>query len=240
MGDVQTIKVLIAFGAEIHACSSILSGHHYSRVSSSLFLNVVAHRPRLSKDDSISLTESLPAAKKLRKLDSLLAIGCDDVKQRSTLSLNPEMVNEVTKILLSAGAEEKPVVEKKRLHASSTFARSIYLASRAMKKPSSESPEIRYKYYYLLRDIIMKRLSNITDLHLSHSPEDSAYLLEHMKEVYLLQMAGSSILFLDGGGIRGLMQVEILCQVMSCYLLLELNFKWLLYVAGREDRKKGD
>ena len=217
MGDTKIIKVLIAFGADINASSSsgqtpfsLLSGPHQSQVNA-LFLNLVARKP-------VSLIES---TKKMRRVD-YLAIG-SDVEQRSTLSLSPEMVNKVTTMLLSAGAEEKPVVDRKRFRASPAFARSIYLASRAMKKPSSESPEIRYQYYYLLRDILMKRLSNIADLELSHSPEDSAYLLEHMKEARLLQMAGSSILFLDGGGMRGLMQLEILCQVMSCYLLLEFH-----------------
>ena len=196
MRDTQSIKVLISFGADINVLG-------FNGITALKMLGDCPHSKR-----------------KLQRLDSLLAIGCDDFTQQPTLGVTPEMVKGM---LLSAGAEEKPVVEKKRFHASSAFAQSIYLASRAIKKPSSESLEIRYKYYYLLRDIIIRRLSNITDLHLSHSPEDSAYLLEHMKEVYLLQMAGSSILFLDGGGMRGLMQLEILCQVMSCYLLLEFH-----------------
>ena len=199
MRDTQSIKVLIGFGADINVLSS----------NGETPLKMLSGRRH--------------SMRKLRRLDSLLAIGCDDFMQQPTLGVSPEMVKEVTTMLLSAGAEEKSVVKKKQSCASTTFAQSIYLASRAIKKPSSESLEIRYQYYYLLRDILMKRLSNITDLHLSHSPEDSAYLLEHMKEVYLLQMAGSRILFLDGGGMRGLMQLEILCQVMSCYLLLEFH-----------------
>ena len=236
MRDAQIIKVLISFGADINACSSngetpfnMLSGHRHSRVTG-LFFNMVARKPQPSRNDSASLMESLPSPRKIRKLDSLLAIGCDDVKERSTVSA---MVKEVTKMLVSAGAKETPVVENPNL----TFARSIRRsrATRAREKRSQELPEIRYKYYYLLREIVMKRLSNTADQQMCLSAEYSAFLLNHMREVRLLQMAGCSILCLDGGGMRGLMQVEILCQVIYRKIAarvsqgdIDLNFYTLL------------
>lgn len=43
--------------------------------------------------------------------------------------------------------------------------------------------------------------------------DQAAALGIQIREMRLLQMAGSRMLFLDGGGIRGLLEIDILCQI---------------------------
>ena len=70
----------------------------------------------------------------------------------------------------------------------------------------------RLTYYNKLREAIEKRLNNIS-APLSNTPDEAIALAMQMREMAMFQMAGSRILFLDGGGLRGLIQIEILSQV---------------------------
>ena len=246
MGEAQLIKVLIAFGANINAHNSVgqtplnlVSGSHRSRVSL-LHLNLGACKPRFSKQDINSSTEALPPTP-TRRLISVLAIG-SGVEQCTTSSLSPKMVDKVKKLLSSVGTEERPVVGFKRIQVSPRFAGSIDMSSRAVEMESHELPEIRYQYNYKLHEILRKSLTKLADQQLSQSPEDSTYyLLEHMKEAKLLQMAGSRILFLDGGGLKTLIQVEILSQVK--YILFLCITCWNtvnLFNGSWKSRREGE
>ena len=59
---------------------------------------------------------------------------------------------------------------------------------------------------------IEKKLQDVQD-RLSHHPDEAMALGIQMKELKMLRDAGSRILFLDGGGMRGLIQIEILSQL---------------------------
>ena len=197
MGDPQIIKVLIAFGADITALSStnqtlfdLLRGPYqlYSLVRS-----LLVHRPQPYGE---GLVESIQPTVRLSRLESVLTIDSGvEIRSASPLSLKP--VYDVTTMLATSSAEEIRESEIEQISAS----------PRPLSITGNESC---FEYHFLLHEIVKKSLSN---LKLSHSPEDSTFLLKHMKEARLLQMAGSKILFLDGGGLRGLIHIEILSQV---------------------------
>ena len=67
-------------------------------------------------------------------------------------------------------------------------------------------------YCCRLDNTIKQRLANIS-VSLTNTPDEAMALAVQMRELRMYQKAGSRILFLDGGGIRGLLEVEILSQV---------------------------
>ena len=63
-----------------------------------------------------------------------------------------------------------------------------------------------------LNHSIYQRLGD-TRLSLTDYPDEAMSLATQMQEMSMYQKAGSRMLFLDGGGIRGLIQIEILRQI---------------------------
>ena len=183
MGDPQIIKVLIAFGADITALSS---------TNQTLFDLLRGPYQLYSLVRSLLVHRPQPYGEGLvESIQPTVRLS----RLASPLSLKP--VHDVTTMLATASAEEIHESEIEQISAS----------PRPLSITGNESC---FEYHFLLHEIVKKSLSN---LKLSHSPEDSTFLLKHMKEARLLQMAGSKILFLDGGGLRGLIHIEILSQV---------------------------
>ena len=183
----------------------------------------------LIKQRSTSLTSS-PTMLELLTPDSsshvapLPSIACTLEKRTSNLS--DSRVSKLTGVLQEAGAERRQKLIQEGFFLSRNSTRITFdKLSESMSKSEVKSPSgpqtaagnchellnARLKYYTLLQNLI-KRCVNIVD----QSPQilnAASNLVVHMREMKLLQMAGSRILFLDGGGLRGLMQVEILSQV---------------------------
>ena len=66
--------------------------------------------------------------------------------------------------------------------------------------------------HYRISNNIERKLLDITNP-LSQRPDEAMALGIQMRELKMLRDAGSRILFLDGGGMKGLVQIEILSQL---------------------------
>ena len=64
--------------------------------------------------------------------------------------------------------------------------------------------------YSELENSIDQRLSNVS---VPLTPDEAMSLAMQMRELRIYRNAGGRILSLDGGGMRGLIQIEILCQI---------------------------
>ena len=64
--------------------------------------------------------------------------------------------------------------------------------------------------YRELEKSIERRLASVS---FPQFPDEATSLAMQMKELKMYQKAGSRILVLDGGGMRGLLQIEILSQI---------------------------
>ena len=141
--------------------------------------------------------------------------------------LSNDKVGELVSLLESAGAISRINVYRKK----STFSKLLHKMSRITFDESSERvteyepvasksvDEVRVlccsdrlTYFNKLRKEMEKRLISI-DAPLYNTPDEAMALSMQLREMAMFQMAGSRILFLDGGGLRGLIQIEILSQV---------------------------
>ena len=66
--------------------------------------------------------------------------------------------------------------------------------------------------YFNLESKIELRLNDLTR-QLVTKPDEALSLAVQLRELRMFKQAGSRILFLDGGGMRGLLQIEILSQL---------------------------
>ena len=75
----------------------------------------------------------------------------------------------------------------------------------------------------------VSRVVDLTDLDGTINPSDAATLAQSMKKLKIYKQAGSRILCLDGGGMRGLIQTEILARIeaMTGRKVTEL-FDWII------------
>lgn len=68
------------------------------------------------------------------------------------------------------------------------------------------------KYNYELSNSIEKKIFNV-DHHFDKDPDEAMAVVYQMRELKMLRDAGSRILFLDGGGMKGLVEIEVLSQL---------------------------
>ena len=68
------------------------------------------------------------------------------------------------------------------------------------------------KYNFEISNSIERKLFNVSH-HFDKDPDEAMAVMYQMRELKMLRDAGSRILFLDGGGMRGLVQIEILSQL---------------------------
>ena len=137
--------------------------------------------------------------------------------------LSHSEVNDLTEVLQCAGAERRLQL----MHSAFSWNPNLRQMIIAFDEPPENLPKsklehtteqavkkerVRLQYFSTLNEMITKRLSKIDD----PVPEKEQSLAVYMREMRMMQMAGSRILFLDGGGMRGLIQIEILSQVCAC------------------------
>ena len=68
------------------------------------------------------------------------------------------------------------------------------------------------KYSYDVSNFIERKMLNIGHRFDDH-PDETMAVMYQLRELKMLRDAGSRILFLDGGGMKGLVQIEILSQL---------------------------
>lgn len=187
-----------------------------------------AKRRHLPKQRSMSLTSSPNMAELLTPHSScqvppLTSIASTLEKGTGIETLTNRRVSKLTGVLQEAGAERRQKLFRNTFALNRNSRITFDKLSESMSKSevkSSSGPQTgnchklmnaRLKYYTLLHTLI-KRCVNVADQS-PHILKATSNLAVHMREAKLLQMAGSRILFLDGGGLRGLMQIEILSQV---------------------------
>ena len=182
----------------------------------------------LPKQRSMSLTSSPNVPELLTPHSSshvapLASITSTLEKGKGIEKLSDRRVSKLTGVLQEAGAERRQKLFRNAFAMNRNSRITFDKLSESMNESEMKSPSgpqtgnchklmnARMKYYTLLQNLI-KRCVNIADQS-PHILNAASNLAVHMREVKLLQMAGSRILFLDGGGLRGLLQVEILSQV---------------------------
>lgn len=69
------------------------------------------------------------------------------------------------------------------------------------------------RLYFELETKLNAMLQDVNTLSVMENLDTAAALGIQIREMKLLQTAGSRILFLDGGGMKGLVEIEILCQL---------------------------
>ena len=68
------------------------------------------------------------------------------------------------------------------------------------------------RYNYELSSSIEKKVFNVGH-HFEKDPDEAMAVVYQMRELKMLRDAGSRILFLDGGGMKGLVEIEVLSQL---------------------------
>ena len=175
---------------ELQAIPPVTYDHSHSQPSMSGTLEKRAAYERMS-DDKIGKLVSL--------LRSAGAISRTDAFRKKLNSAKP--VSKMSRITFDESSEKVMEYES--------------VASKSVDEVGSHRVlccTTRLTYYNKLREAIEKRLNNIS-VPLSNTPDEAIALAMQMREMKMFQMAGSRILFLDGGGLRGLIQIEILSQV---------------------------
>ena len=143
--------------------------------------------------------------------------------------MSDDKVGELVGLLRSAGA----VSRTDAFHKKSIFAKSLSKMSMIAFDDSSEkSTEYESVTSKSVDDVRSYRLwgtasltyfneirtnmaSHLTSIKapLTNTPDEAMAVAMQLREMMMFQMAGSRILFLDGGGLRGFLQIEILSQV---------------------------
>ena len=155
--------------------------------------------------------------------------------------LSHSEVNDLTEVLQCAGAERRLQL----MHSAFSWNPLLRQMIIAVDEPPENLPEsehtteqavkkervmnIQLQYFSTLNEMITKRLSTIDDP-FSNTVEKELSLAVYMREMRMMQMAGSRILFLDGGGMRGLIHIEILSQVMMCMIVLLVTTSYGVYI----------
>ena len=218
-GDPKSIKALMAFGANVNALSfanqtplDLLKEPHRE-------LSMCSHNSKPLQRLS-GKRKSQPVSRDSNPIpphSKTCNISCTLEKGTSLDHMSAKRVDKLTGILKSAGAKQKRDVHKSSLPMKPVRVPSSMSTKRSWKSPE-ESRNILIdsclEYNFLVKELVTRRLSVIRNAK-KHKKvlSNGSMLLRHMQEARMLQMAGSRILFLDGGGMRGLIQIEILSQV---------------------------
>ena len=137
--------------------------------------------------------------------------------------MSPKKLRKLSDVLQCVGAERRQQMVHAATPASITkpsafsFVKCETTAPSHPAKGSEKSqdlPKTRLQYYSMLQELINSRMTKM-DHKFNYTPDEASRLVEHMREMKMLQFAGSRILFMDGGGLRGLIQVDILSQVLQ-------------------------
>ena len=231
-GDLQTIKLLLSFGANINALNS--------QNKTPLDLIVGPYRLFCRQDSTIQdfiLVESNPISPSVsptgyEHTDSspsnvILTVSQQQVNHRRRSMTYVETL-ELADILKDHGAVRgKDLTKKYSLHTKKESVQpfiDVVPADKegvdvvALKKAEMSIDDDDHwtdlipRVYYQLTTAIESKLRDI-GVSLFDNSDEGLALAVQMKEMRMLREAGSRILFLDGGGMRGLIQIEILSQL---------------------------
>ena len=221
-GDPRSIKVLIAFGADLSAlnCDNLtplgILGHPHLLVPMTSMLSIGSRLALLTSEsgdtDETDVPQSQAASAESQTSDESQPASSDDTFLEETEEKPYRMcmkkAKKLTMLLKTADIEagRKPPVLR-----FSNVARQVITTQKLLKHQRYEDI---FQYYSLLHKFFKTQVCNIDqfDNPLS-SVVNTTELLGYFRDARMLAMAGSRILCLDGGGIRGMIQIEILSQV---------------------------
>lgn len=209
--DVESVKVLVAFGANINATNG------EGKTPLDILRPDIQEAPCMTSESSSSpehkqkhrSTRLTRKATRLKCIELLKSIGALGNELASRLSVVPSVqpFPEVPSSSPSLSRHKKQFEEVLDWEAKITL------------------------HYSELERNIQSRLQNTTRAgrEAIFSPDTAISLAVQLQEMMLFQKAGSRVLCLDGGGIRGLVQLEMLSQleVKTGRRITEL-FDWII------------
>ena len=228
--DIVTVETLLVFGAHINVVDA------YGNTPLDLVegpRGYLVHQRPLDMDTSPPQSPTSPNSHRpLRTQRSFtddveLLIHSPDVKSEDTQAM--------IDVLKKYGAERGQLMKehKKRLHGKpdknklevSRIGRFQDIVMMMMENVKTTTPikihksEVSddwtakiAKYNYELSNSIEKKIFNV-DHHFDKDPDEAMAVVYQMRELKMLRDAGSRILFLDGGGMKGLVEIEVLSQL---------------------------
>ncbi len=105
------------------------------------------------------------------------------------------------------GFVEMTLIHEEKKEESAHYSKVMASGENWCKKLSKKYCELDTHVASLLKDVSSSLVSDKEEL------DKAASLGLQMREIKLLQLAGSRILFLDGGGMKGLLEIEMLSQI---------------------------
>ena len=244
-GDKELIKVLVAFDADLNSLNfanqtplDLLKGPQ--RVVSMSLQDSHAQQARQDFPDS---PMEIPVSRKaihsnavskkkplltrqstISQINALVSFPSSITsfcgKGTGIECMSSQKVDKLSGVLLGAGGERRQSMFHSEWASTTKPNAASKCKTTTLWCPDVQCPElqkVRLQYYSMLQKLIDRRLSSTADQLKDVCPDEAASLARHMREVRMLQFAGSRILFLDGGGLRGLMQVDILSQVIHVH-----------------------
>lgn len=202
------MKILLAFGADVNVHNTCCKTP----------LDLVTSVPFFYRQDTtqsivrISLINST-GHRGLEESDSAFelrgspsTVQNSSVKQEAALTgiVEPHQMNaeEIAQLLTCVGAYSSD--DAKFLKPSPAVPNFVDLLDEKISQLTTLYGDLYHSIY--------QRLGN-TSMSLTDYPDAAMSLATQLQEMTMYQKAGSRMLFLDGGGIRGLIQIEILRQI---------------------------
>ncbi len=193
--------MLLAFGADINPLNNqkktpldLCGGKFASVEHSESLVEIVPTQSANAVEPTQPMTQYLSKA-------GFLLDECGAVFGRNLIDSHTRNVRLDSFMEMTLRDEEK---EEESSHSKAKIASA---EDRWCKKLSKMHYELDTHVASLLKDVSSSLVSEKEEL------DKAASLGLQMREIRLLQMAGSRILFLDGGGMRGLLEIEMLSQI---------------------------
>ena len=207
-GDIQIVRILLAFGARIN--------HLSSRKKTPLDL---VEGPFRFQDVSqgfllVDPTETAPS--------SSLETSCNHYYTFTSHFAKNGNVTELAQFLRQCGAERSRdrVRMLVPINSFSDLAKIEKEMDSSASSPGQKVVELQHdnwceqlpQLFHQITAEVNRKLSDVSYPLSQHADEAMALGIQ-MRELKMLREAGSRILFLDGGGMRGLIEIEILSQL---------------------------
>ena len=229
--DIMTVKTLLVFGAYINAVDA------YGNTPLDLVegpRGYLVHRHPLDTDTSPPQSPISPDSHRSLRTQRLGFIGTVELLLHSP-DVKSEDAQAMIDMLKKYGAERGQLMrerhemwlhgkDKKKLEVS-CVGRFQDMVMMVMENTNTTVPIKIHKsgvsddwttkiarFNYELSSSIEKKIFNVGH-HFEKDPDEAMAVVYQMRELKMLRDAGSRILFLDGGGMKGLVEIEVLSQL---------------------------
>ena len=221
-GDPRSIKVLIAFGADLSAlnCDNLtplgILGHPHLLVSMTSMLSIGSQLALLTSEsgdtDETDVPQSQAASAESQTSDESQPASSDDTFleeiEENPYHMGMKKAKKLTMLLTTADTEAGQKSPALRF---ANVARQVITTQKLL---NHQRYEHIFQYYSLLHKFFKTQVCTIDSLDKPlSSVVDTTELLDYIQESRMVAMAGARILCLDGGGMRALIEIEILSRV---------------------------